>query len=396
MASAPKVRATLIEMFNRLIPTVKQDNTLVYFNGDDNMYPYDIEAVVNNSPTAKRAAQLRAKFIAGAGVTDANGLLIPYANLPVINKQKGYKVTDLIRISSKSLSKQDGVWFHIGWGVDVDGNIAPNKWDVLDYCKPRKAKEDDEQNAGKIFVKDWAEKSKFGNNKKKDKWFYPYSPDKDVVMAQIKADAKNKGAFDLESAIKNYRGQVFYLNLTPEYQYALSSFDSVYNDCDTEYRIGLYSNTQTRTGFLGKVLVLTQGLDEEKANDVKKDLSDWLGSENSGSLYHMDVEQTDDLKNYVHIEQLKPQIDDKLFVETDKRIRRNIMGAANNIPEAMVNASDGALFGTSADTYSEMKLFYSEQTKEERDKLQETLAFLGLPVTIEPIIKKQDVQQPAE
>lgn len=45
------------------------------------------------------------------------------------------------------------------------------------------------------------------------------------------------------------------------------------------------------------------------------------------------------------------------------------MSAFNNIPEPLVNASDGALFGTSGETYSEMKKFYSEQNDEEREAI---------------------------
>jgi hypothetical protein len=114
-----------------------------------------------------------------------------------------------------------------------------------------------------------------------------------------------------------------------------------------------------------------------------------LGAENSGSLYHLDVEKTKDIKNYVHVEQLKPQFDDKLFEVTDKRVRRNILGAANNIPEALVTASDGALFGTNADTYKQMKIFYSEQTEEERGALEQALTKIGFPTKIEPIIKPE-------
>ena len=61
--------------------------------------------------------------------------------------------------------------------------------------------------------------------------------------------------------VKHYRGQVYYMNLTPRYKYALSKFDSTYNDADSEFRYGLYINRAT-TGFLGKTIAITQGLDE--------------------------------------------------------------------------------------------------------------------------------------
>lgn len=391
----PGLRAKLIEIFTRVITLSKDKDESVYWNGENNLYPNEIEGVICNSPTAKSSSKILAKYIAGSGVSDANGLKIKYSDLEFVNKKKAYKITDIIRIASQNISKQYGVWFHISWGFDEKGNLIQKSIDVLDYCKCRKTKEDDEENPGKIKYKDFADKgSLFNSSKPKSKWFYPYSNDKDVVMSQIKADYDSKGEeFEILEAIKSYRGQVFYLNLTPEYVYALSPYDAVYNDCDSEYRFGLYTNTQLRTGFLGKLLILTQGLDEEASKKVISDVSGWLGSENSGSAYHLDVEQTDSLDNVLKIIQPKAMFDDKLFEVTDKRLKRNILSAANNIPEALINAGEGALFGTNSETYKEMKLFFSEQTEEEREKLEETLTYLGFPCKILPIIQPETIKQ---
>ena len=46
-----KIRATLVELYNRVIEPDKK-NKNIYSNGIDNLYPYEIERVVNNSPTA--------------------------------------------------------------------------------------------------------------------------------------------------------------------------------------------------------------------------------------------------------------------------------------------------------------------------------------------------------
>jgi len=396
MSENKSVRATLIEMFTRKTPVSKEDNTEVYWNGEDNLYPYDIEAVVSNSPTAKRASTLMAKFIAGAGVVNPQtGLIYKYSELQFVNAKKAYKITDVIRIASQNIAKQNGVFFHVSYGIDENGNVSQNKIDILDYRRCRQAKEDDEMNVGKIFYKDYSQKTTSYGRKKVDfKWYYPYNPDTSVVLTQIKADAKKGDS--LEVAIKKYRGQVFYLNLTPEYKYALSKFDAVYNDCDTEYRMGLYTNTQTRSGFLGKVCILTSGLDAEASKDVDKQIGEWLGGEDSGNIWSTHFEAGADLSTVLRIDQLKPQLDDKLFVETDKRMRRNIMGAANNIPEALISAADGALFGTNADTYQQMKLFYAEQVEEEQEKLAETLTYLGFPVVIEPIAKVIPTITPTE
>ena len=58
---------------------------------------------------------------------------------------------------------------------------------------------------------------------------------------------------DWAGKLQYYRGQVFlYVNLTPKFRYAISKFDSVYNDLDTEYRVGVYTNTMTRGGSWGR------------------------------------------------------------------------------------------------------------------------------------------------
>jgi len=107
-------------------------------------------------------------------------------------------------------------------------------------------------------------------------------------------------------------------------------------------------------------------------------------------LYYLNVEEAEKLDNVLKVEQLKPQLDDKLFVENDKRIRRNILGAANNLPEPLIYAGEGALFGTSADAYTEMKLFYQEQTLNERSALEKTLEKIGFPAKIILIVEEED------
>lgn len=379
------LRAGLIELFQRLTPEVKDKDKRIYWNGAQNLYPYEIERIINNSPTAFRASKMMGKFIAGAGVLSEANTLIPYKNLPFVNK-KGNKITDIIRIGSQSLSKQGGCYFHISYGIDDNGVLYQKGIDIVDYVSVRKSKEADDDGERNFYVKDWEKKSKT------EKWFYPYNPDKEIVLAQIKKDAGSSS--DLETAIKKYRGQIYYLNLTPEYKYALAPVDAVYNDADSEYRMALYTNTQTRTGFLGKQIFLTSGLDAEQSGDLKEDLATFMGAENSGDMYHLDVEASMNLDEILKVIPLKAQFDDKLFDSTDRRLRRNILGAFNNIPEALVNASDSALFGTSAEAYEQMKLFYSEQTEEEREKLEETLSYLGFYVRIKPIIeaKKSEVK----
>lgn len=385
MSKNKGVRATLVNLWQRSITILKGKGENIYLNGDNNLYPYEIEAVINSSSTALRAASVMAQYINGDGVyAESEDMLLEYDDLPIVNKKKNYKITDIIEMAARSISKQNGVWFHVYYGF-VEGKIKPVGIDVLDYVKPRISKEDTEDNPGKIYVKDWDNKTAFGNKDNDKEWFYPFNSNEDVVFAQIKAD-NNGDDSDMIEAIKNYRGQVYYLNLTPEYKYALSLIHAAYNDADTENRISIYTNKQTRDGFLGKTVVLAQGLDDEQQEEeFNENLKNFLGAEESSELFVMKVDQVENLDNVLKVIQLKPQFDDKLFDLTDKRISRNISGSFKNIPSALVFSSDGALFGTNPETYNKMKVFYSEQTKTEREKLERALYYMGFPIKIKPI-----------
>jgi len=337
---AKRFRAKLYEMWARFTP-IKEDAELkseIIYNGENYLYPYEVERVINNSPTAFRSAMMMSKFISG------KGLVNPAQDI-VINSEKNYKLSNIIEMASEDIAYHRGVFIHLSFEITIEGGefvAKPYALDVLDYVDCRKAAADSEGNKGKICKRDFKAVSKFGAKKDKEKsvWYYPFNKNQSVILAQIKADAgiKDGEEVDYLEAIKSYRGQVYYLNLFPRYEYSLSPIDSVYNDADTENRFSIYTNSQFRTGFLGKTIFLTQGLDEEAAEKEGEKIAKFLGSEDSGDVYHLDVAQTDNLDTVLKVIQLKGQFDDKLFVEADKRVRKNILGAFNNIPEPLVAA----------------------------------------------------------
>lgn len=362
----------LIELFNRAISLVKERDSEVYHNGEDNLYPNRVERIINNSPTAKGARGVMAKYVAGF-IEDSENV--------IVNKKKNYRLSDVIKLIAEDLATQGGSYIWIGYGIEESGQIVPKQLDVLDYKKCRISKKDDDGNDGKIIYKDYEAKKSYFGKKDSTKEFYPFNPNQDVLLAQMKG--KN-----LEEAVKSYKGQVFFLNPS-NYIYPLATIDSALMDADTEYRISEYSNTQTRTGFLGKTIALTAGLDEEDEEAMQEDLMKFLGAENSASIYYMNFEAGADLEKILKIHQLKPQFDDKLFEVTDKRLRKNILSVFNNVPEPLIYSNEGALFGTSGEAYSEMKEFYSEQTDYERSKIEESLRMIGFECTIKSIIEPE-------
>jgi len=384
------IRASFYEMWSRLTCLFEDSDTKkkIYFNGYNNLYPYDVEAVISNSPTASRGAKIMAKYISGKGLVDETKDVI-------VNVKENHKLSNVISFAAESIARQYGVFIHVSYGYDGDENtglkIVPKELKVLDYCQCRKAKEDYNGFDGIIIQRDWLALTDKAVDKKNvtSEWYYPFNKNQNVVLAQIKKDSEDEDGNpeqDPVKAIQMYRGQVFYLNLTPSYKYAMPPVSSVYDDADTEARFAIYTNTQFRSGFLGKTAVITQGLDSEQSKVIEDNLSKFLGSENSGSIFHLDIESTDDIDKVIKFTQLKGQFDDKLFDSNDARVRRNILGAFNNVPEPLVLASS-SLFGTSGDTYREMKIFYSEQTEDERKRLQETFTYLGFPCEIKPMVE---------
>lgn len=387
------LRATNIELQSRDI-SVSADDRKIYLRDTDNLYPLRMEKVINNSPTGRRAANMMAKFIVGNGV-DGN----------VVINSKGETVNDIADLAAGEISSNYGVFFHLDWTFDTEGTEVKFKKSnvrVLDSVYMALSKEDDDGFAGKVYKLPLQEKKNlFGKSDSKGaKWYYPFNEDPKVIRAQMKNDCLIKGIEnpDTIQMLENYRGQVYYLNLTPKYHYALPPWDSVYDDMDTEYRISRYNNKQARTGWLGKTVV-KKFADDEDDEEFNKVLKENLGAENSADVMviSVPVASGDDIDKLFKIDQVKAQFDDKLFDSTKKSLRENITGAFNNIPEALVFAGSGALFGTSADTYTEMKKFYWEQNEYERFKLEKAMTkLLDMEINFLPIIEEMILDEDVE
>ena len=348
-----KVRATLIELWKKVTPFRTHEK--IYWNGENNAYSEEMELAIGNSPTGSRAKELFIKYVYGKGITD--DLNDKFKN--------GVLLSEVAKDVTDDVVTQNGAFIHTTYKVEVNGEnvvFLPDQPKSLDYNKCRVSKEDDDDNKGMILYKSFnkLDTSLTKQEKKAERKYYPFNPDNEVVKAQIERDAKEAKyeGDDWLGKIKHYRGQVMYLNLTPKFRYAISKFDSVYNDLDTQYRLSVYSNTMTRDGFLGKTAILTQGLDDKASEKVKEDVSNWLGAEGSSGVYHLDVEEIESLDNVLKILQVPSQFDHKQFESITKELRLNILGAANNLPEELVYSSSGMFDG--GEKYRELKLFYWE------------------------------------
>jgi hypothetical protein len=357
------IRSKLIEIYERAIPQGKFLKDKIYLNGDDNLYPNTIKNLINQSPTAKRCSSLMFKYIVGNGVVN---------NIDINSR---ITLNDIAYAMAREVASVYEFYVWVGYGIDANGNFYKNNFKIISADKVRKQIDDDEGNNGKLIVSDWNAKTNlFGERKnKKERWFYPFNDNQNVVRSQILADSETNEI--TADSLAKYRGQLYHCNLTSEYQYGLPPWDSVFNDMSSEANISIYTNNEVKNGFLGKTIVATSGLSAEAEETVGKDLKSLLGSENSANFWHVSLEAGEKIEDNLKFIQLKPQFDDKLFELTEQRFRRNILGAFS-IPEDLV-FSNGGLFGNGTDKYNELKKFYWEQLNFERQFISDRLFELG-------------------
>ena len=377
-----KLRASLVELWSRVFNFDPQKN--IFSNGDNDQYSKEIELAISNSATGTRARNMMADFIAGSGLTfDPD--MSDYESL-----------WDVVCDIAFDIATQGGCWVHRSFKINEEGQLVTAKLKVLNYHKCRKGKDDDGGYTGKILYGDFGEKKAFGANKKNDKWYYSYNDNQNVIKQQILNDAKEQNAESIKDALSSYRGQVLYINTTPSQIYASSPFDAVFNDMDTEYRISLYANKSFRSGFLGKMMVMYSGIEEEAAKTLEEDIQGWLGAENSDNVYLAEVDNAEDVEKSFFIKQIPTQYNDDMSQNTEKRITRNILGAAKNLPEALIFTNDNALFGGSGEMIRELKKFYNEQTSGYRSVIEKNIHRLGINTKIIPLGETVKVEKEEE
>lgn len=358
-----KFTAKFIEIYNRIIPTRKVEGFDVHLNDVDNLYPDRLEAIEENSVTAISCSNKLGNFIFGKGFENNFDVMI--------NTRKGKQITlnrCLLDVAN-SLKTHKGVFIHLNY--DVEGK--PNYFDVLEYKKCRTVIEDSYGNEGVIVYKDWAKTEKFNflNYKKNNKlkWFYPYNP-KNIAAQRVNDTPKG----DIKSQIRNYRGQVLYFSLDGNNKIYSKGWLNAQgmNDADSEYRMSLYHNNNIRLGFIDKTILITNGLEPEAEESLKKDFKEWLGTENAGGVYFMNTPYVmDDINSILKVESVQSSYDPKKFKEVLSDLQENIRKCYLQIPKILINDNDGGIFGTSGEAIKEAKTFYNEQTEYIRYEIED-------------------------
>lgn len=333
----------------------------IYHNGEDNLYPNEVDALIANSVTASGCAEKMAAFITGKGFGGEIDKI-------VVNERKDYTAYDLLTLHSESVARQKGTFFHVNY--DFEGKP---EYDVLQFEKCRISKEDDAESRGKIYYADYSE------SRVREKWFYPYNPDLKVINAQRKRDCEILGIKDPTEAqlLQNYRGQVYFVSFDNSRVYPQSWIHAVRNDCDSEFHISLMRNKQIRNGFQKSTWFFTEEMDEEESDVIWETISNTSSSKNAGNVAMIELKNFS--KEKIMIQQLESDIDDKVVDLTETRLSNNIRKSFKNIPKALIDSENGALFGSSGEAFKEMIDSYSDELNKERKITEQVFTMLLKP-----------------
>ena len=364
--SSKVVHTDIVELDKR---EVKFDKTIgIYMNGFDNNYPERVIRIINNSATAKPAAKLFRKYIVGKGLGDT-------LNSFLFNKHKQLSLWKAMTQIGDSLSYHAGCFIHVNY--NLEGKIISG--DVLPFEDCRIGKADDKKYSGKILVYNNWDSSQGPIDKKKIHSIDIFNPKKKVILSQI----------EKAGGIENYKGQIFYFN-PYGLIYPLSPVDNVIYDADSEHMSSVFKNRSLRKGFFGKKILITPPmlddnliqddslLDDEslvekrrqisERDSFKRNLKKFIGADEIDGLFHMEMElEGDDIEKQMKFVDVETDINDKLFEYTEKSTANNIRKAYNNIPSILIENSDNSVFGQSGEMLKQAKVFYQEQTEEERN-----------------------------
>ena len=393
MAKVGGQRLASSEVNKRVIITVDNSITSDGVNGvmkfgEDNNYPQLMEKLINSSITAKAVSSMYSKFLTGSSFTDKN------LNGLIVGKDvrgKGITLLSLLRQISDSISKFNGFYVHRSVNkVGEIGNVHLKPFKNCRFSTP-----DDSGYSAKILeYNNWDKDSDIGNfDAEKITSYNIYSNDNSIKKAQLKDD--------------NFKGQIFFEFLDNQYFYPLSCFDSVYLDCDNEAQLTLFRNRQFRDGFLNKVIFRIAPQNEEQPVDADNPIPDYSQGKDdiSTALVEMmgvdgnnvvvltdafDPETGELSKNGgFQVDEIKTNINDKLFESWEKNLANNIRKSVRGIPAILIDYEESKLGGTSGEAIIQAVNFYNAVTKDDRDLISNALKEIFLDSVI-PYIKNKD------
>ena len=341
------MKLSLAEIIKRNVVKLDKEKG-IYNNGIDNSYPQRVERLINNSVTAKCAADKLKSFIIGDGFSDEslNSIVVSSNELGDVTLYK------LLSQIAHDISRQKAAAVQVGYNALVEKTsieFVPYK-----YC--RYGKKDSNDYSGLIHVYDnWEKSADMKYNLKDVDRINAYNPLKNVVQSQF------------EKYGRNYKGQLSILRLDDEMVYPLSFIDTVIEDADTESQIKLFKNTELRKGFFAKYIMYHSKFNTIEEQDAAKAiLKKFESGDHESSILMLEAEFNADGTmvegSSVKFDKLEQNINNDLFSTYEKTVSNNIRKAFLNIPSILIEQQEGSLFGSSGDAMETAFRIYNSET----------------------------------
>lgn len=341
----------------------------IYPNGViDNNAPDENEEIIDNSVTAGRCANLTAEYILGQGFGEHNNIIV---------NNEGDTLFEVSEAICKDLGYHRGSYIHLNIGINSSNEVYIDSISHIPYTHGRVGKQDDRKHSGKIHVHDnWLEA------KENDIDIIDvFNLNKNVVISQV----QNSEGF------KNYKGQIFFLNLDKNRIYPKSPLKSVIDYAYIQPAIGKLGHTSIQNGRFGTTLFITdEMIDPELDPNDKDDAKEIFKQKNEVSTFHENIGKTkgvnnaqttmhiqskkeagESIKDSIHVQTIDSNINDKMFAETRKSAKEDICEAWR-VPITLIKPVPG-MFGQTGQAYQQIKLFFQEGLESPQRKFEQSM-----------------------
>ena len=289
----------IVKRSEKRFSTVYNSSWRIQSYGDDNLYPQRMADIIACSPTGSTCCERYRTFIEG------NGLLSDDIAYYICNSM-GDSLDDIFHLIAYDVAYFGGLALHVNY--NLKGQITEIQHVPFSAC--RLAEEDDR---GRVpFIKvhpDWeGHKTHNGKvvqvNARNIRAFYPFNPNRDVVLAQMAEDG----------GIDKYRGQIYWVSLGGRNIYPRPIYDKVVTELSVDEGLSNVKYRNVRNNFLLSGMLIhkkgtTVGVDED-GNEIIQDEDDgfeeslrqFQGDVNACSLMDVSVNQEEDIPQFKPLE----------------------------------------------------------------------------------------------
>ena len=321
----------------------------IFAYGIDNVYPQKIEQIKRSSSVASQAVALFQNFVEG------NGFNSEELAKTVANK-KGETFSDLLIQVVKNYCLFGGSAIHLNYnllGEIVGFEVLPFTWCRLGDTSKEYAYE--------VAVwNNWADEAP--NNVGNTQANIRYLP-----CAKKLDDEEYRKFIDKKGGFQNFEGSIYYFSNEGYYTYPYSFLDPVINDAQTDAEFSIFRKNNVQNKFNASVIIRFFGeTTEEDERHIREAVQEHQGSENAGNallLFGQQVDENGKIITDMQLEKVESQNDDKLYINQEKSVNRNIVSLFRQ-PKVLHSLDDKGIFNS--ETLKEAYIYYNEVTRNDR------------------------------